>query len=100
MKKTTLNISALLLALAFASGCATTASLNEVRAIAEAAAADASAAAAAAESARAAADRASRAASSAQMTADRALTAASEAQACCDANREAMERMFEKSMAK
>ena len=91
MNKTALNVSALLLALGFASGCVTPQSLDAVRAAAEAAAA---------ETARAAADRASRAASSAQRTADRALSGADEAQACCDANKEAMERMFQKSMAK
>jgi hypothetical protein len=30
----------------------------------------------------------------------RALSAATEAQACCEANRESMERMFQKSMSK
>ena len=93
------EVSALLLTVGLASGCAST-SLEEVKATAEAAAADAAAAASAAEAARAAADRAAQAASSAQSTADRALSAASEAQACCDANKEAMERMFQKSMSK
>jgi len=32
--------------------------------------------------------------------ADQALSAATEAQACCEANRESMERMFQKSMSK
>lgn len=100
MNKTALNVSALLLTLGFTSACVTPQSLDAVRATAEAAAADAAAAASAAETARAAADRASRAASSAQRTADRALSGANEAQACCDANKEAMERMFQKSMAK
>ena len=54
----------------------------------------------AAEAARASADRAAQAASAAQSTADQALSAATEAQACCEANRESMERMFQKSMSK
>ena len=97
MKKTALKVSALVLAAALATGCANT---EEIEAIANKAAADASAAAAAAESARAAADRAAQTASAAQSTADRALSAASESQACCEANRESMERMFQKSRSK
>lgn len=97
MKTTVLKASALLLTLGLATGCANT---DEVRAIADQAAADAAAAASAAEAARAAADRAAQAASNAQSTADRALSAANGAQACCDANKEAMERMFQRSMSK
>ncbi len=100
MKKTALRASGLVLLLALAAGCASTASLNEVRATADRAAADASAAASAAEAARAAVDRATQAASAAQSTADQALSAATESQACCEANRESMERMFQKSMSK
>jgi hypothetical protein len=99
MKKTALRASGLVILLAMAAGCATT-GLDEVKATAERAAADASAAASAAEAARAAADRASQAASAAQSTADQALSASAEAQACCEANRESMERMFQKSMSK
>ena len=99
MKKTALRASALALVVAMAAGCATT-GLDEVRATADRAAADAAAAASAAEAARAAADRAAQAASSAQSTADQALSAATSAQSCCEANRESMERMFQKSMSK
>jgi methyl-accepting chemotaxis protein len=99
MKKTVLTMSALLLTLGLATGCATT-GLDEVKATAERAAADAAAAASAAEAARASADRAAQAASSAQSTADQALSAATESQACCEANREAMDRMFRQSMSK
>ena len=99
MKKTALRASALVLFVAMAAGCATT-GLDDVKATADRAAADAAAAASAAEAARAAADRASQAASAAQSTADQALSAATEAQACCEANRESMERMFQKSMSK
>jgi hypothetical protein len=94
MKKTALRASGLVLILAMAAGCATT-SLDEVKATADRAAADASAAASAAEAARA-----SQAAAAAQSTADQALSAATDAQACCEANRESMERMFQKSMSK
>jgi hypothetical protein len=99
MKNTVVKTGALLLMLGLATGCAST-KLEDVRATAEQAAADAAAAASAAEAARAAADRAAQAASSAQSTADRALSAATESQACCEANREAMDRMFQKSMSK
>ena len=103
MKKTALRASALALFVAMAAGCATT-GLDDVKATADRAAADAaaaaSAAASAAEAARAAADRAAQAASSAQSTADQALAAATASQACCEANKESMERMFQKSMSK
>ncbi len=98
MKKTTLRISGLALIVMMAAGCAT--GLDDVKATADRAAADAAAAASAAEAARAAADRAGKAAAAAQGTADKALAAATAAQACCDANRESMERMFKKSMSK
>lgn len=97
MKTTVLKASAILLTLGLATGCANT---DEIQATADQAAADAAAAASAAEAARAAADRASQAAANAQSTADRALSAANGAQACCDANKEAMERMFQRSMSK
>ncbi len=99
MKNTVMKVSALVLFLGLASGCATT-GLDEVEAKANQAAADAAAAASAAEAARAAADRAAQAAAAAQSTADQALSAATEAQACCEANRESMERMFQRSMSK
>ena len=94
MKKTVLTMSALLLTLGLATGCATTGDDDW------ATAADVAAAASAAEAARAAADRAAQAAASAQSTADQALSAATEAQTCCEANREAMDRMFKKTMSK
>jgi hypothetical protein len=97
MKKTALRASAIALFAVMAAGCA---NIEEVKATADRAAADAAAAASAAETARAAADRAAQAAASAQSTADQALAAATESQACCEANRESMERMFQKSMSK
>ena len=100
MKNTALRASALALFVVMAAGCASTSALNDVKATADRAAADAASAASAAEAARAAADRASQTASAAQSTADQALAAATEAQACCEANTEKMERMFQKSMSK
>jgi uncharacterized protein YdaU (DUF1376 family) len=97
MKKTALRAGALALFVVMAAGCANT---EEIKATADRAAADAAAAASAAEAARASADRASQAAAAAQSTADQALSAATNAQACCDANKESMERMFQKSMSK
>ena len=99
MKKTALRASALALIVAMAAGCATT-GLDDVKATANRAAADAAAAASAAEAARASADRASQAAAAAQSTADRAMSAAGASQSCCDANKASMERMFQKSMSK
>ena len=73
MKKTALKVSALVLAAALVTGCANTAEIEAT---------------------------ANKAAAAAQSTADQALSAATEAQACCEANRESMERMFQKSMSK
>ncbi len=92
MNKTVLKVSALALFLGLAGGCATTGGDD--------ATASANQAVSAAEAARAAADRAAQAAADAQSTADQALSAATEAQACCDANRETMERMFQKVSSK
>jgi hypothetical protein len=100
MKRTTLKISALLAAVIIVAGCASGNTNASIEALAIQASADAAAASSAAEAARASADRASQAASAAQSTADQALSAATEAQACCEANRESMERMFQKTMSK
>jgi len=100
MIKNALKVGAAVLVLGLASGCASTEGMDEIRATADTAARDAAAAKSAAEAARAAADSAARAAASAQSTADRALSAANSAQSCCDANRDRLERMFQKSMSK
>ena len=100
MVKNFLKVSAIVLVLGAASGCVSQDSVDEANAAAANAARDAAAAKSAAEAARAAADSAAQAAASAQSTADRALAAATEAQACCDANRDRMEKMFQKSMSK
>ncbi len=91
MNKTVLKVSAMVLFLGLAGGCATTGGDDQ---------ASANQATAAAEAARAAADQAAQAAADAQSTADRALSAATEAQSCCEANRETMERMFQKAASK
>ena len=100
MIKNVLKVGAAALVLGVASGCSNTTLLEEVRATANSAAADAAAAKSAAEAARAAADRASQQAASAQSTASQALSTANSAQSCCDANTERLERMFQKSMSK
>jgi hypothetical protein len=100
MIKNVIKVSAVMLVLGLASGCASTEAIEAAQATADAAARDAAAAKSAAEAARAAADSAAQAARGAQSTADRALSAATSAQSCCDANRDRMERMFEKSMSK
>ena len=100
MIKNALKVGAGVLVLGLTSGCASTEGIDAVRATADAAARDAASAKSAAEAARAAADSAARAAASAQSTADRALSAANSAQSCCDANRDRLERMFQKSMSK
>jgi hypothetical protein len=100
MKRTALKLSTLLAAAIIVTGCAAGATNERIEALATQAGADAAAAASSAEAARAAADRASQAAAAAQSTADQALSAATEAQACCEANRESMERMFQKTMSK
>ena len=99
MIKNVLKVSAIMLVLGLASGCATTEG-GQSQSTADAAARDAAAAKSAAEAARAAADSAAQAAAAAQRSADQALSAAREAQACCDANRDRLERMFERSQAK
>ncbi|MGH8194740.1 MAG: Lpp/OprI family alanine-zipper lipoprotein [Woeseiaceae bacterium] len=101
MIKNVLKVSAIALVLGVAGGCATgQEERDRVQATADSAARDAAAAKAAAEAARAAADSAAQAAENAQATADEALAAAEEAQSCCDANRDRLERMFQKSMSK
>jgi len=100
MKKTVLKLSTLLVAAIIMAGCAEGRTNTRIEGLANQAIGDAAAAASAAEAARAAADRASQAASAAQSTADRAMSAATDSQACCEANRESMERMFQKSMSK
>ncbi len=100
MIKKVLKVGAIALVLGVASGCASQSAIDAAQATADGAARDAAAAKNTAEAARAAADSAAQAAANAQSTADRALSSATEAQACCDANRDRMERMFEKSMSK
>jgi hypothetical protein len=100
MIKNVLKVSAAVLVLGLASGCASTAAIEKAQTTADAAARDAAAAKSAAEAARASADSAAQAARGAQSTADKAMSAATASQACCDANRDRLERMFQKSMSK
>ncbi|HEX7062602.1 MAG TPA: Lpp/OprI family alanine-zipper lipoprotein [Woeseiaceae bacterium] len=100
MMSNIIKVSALALVLGAAAGCANTAERDQLQATVDQAARDAAAAKSAAEAARAAADSAAQAARNAQATADEALAAAEEAQSCCDANRDRLERMFQKSMSK
>ena len=101
MIKNVLKVSAVVLVLGLATGCAAgNQAIERAQATADAAARDAAAAKSAAEAARATADSAAQAARGAQSTADQALSAASAAQSCCDANRDRLERMFQKSMSK
>jgi len=100
MIKNVLKVSAIVLILGISSGCVSQDAIDRAQSTAEGAARDAAAAKSAAEAARAAADSAVQAASAAQSTADQALSAATEAQSCCDANRDRVERMFQKSMQK
>ena len=89
MIKNVLKVSAIVLVLGVASGCASQEAIDRAQATADSAARDAAAAKSTAEAARAAVDSAAQ-----------ALAAATEAQACCDANRDRLERMFQKSMSK
>ncbi|MFQ6004195.1 MAG: Lpp/OprI family alanine-zipper lipoprotein [Woeseia sp.] len=100
MIRNVLKVSAIVLVLGAAAGCAGQEAIDRAQATADSAARDAAAAKSTAEAARAAVDSAAQAAAAAQSTADQALAAATEAQACCDANRERLERMFQKSMSK
>lgn len=103
MKNTVLKLSAVALTATMAMGCANgdlRTMVENAQATADQAAQDASAARSAAEAARTTADRASQMASSAQSTASQAMSAAQSAQSCCDANRERLERMFQRSMSK
>lgn len=100
MIKNVLKATAVVLVLGLASGCASTDRFDQMQATVDSASRDAAAAKSAAEAARAAADSAAQSAAAAQSTADRAMSAASEAQSCCDANRDRLERMFQRTMSK
>ncbi len=100
MMKNLLKVSALALVFGLASGCASQEAIERAQTTADNAARDAAAARSAAEAARAAADSAAQTAASAQSTADQALRAANGAQSCCDANRDRLERMFQRTMQK
>jgi hypothetical protein len=100
--QTALRVGALTACMAIASGCATITQeqLDAVRATAEQAATDASAASSTASAAQRTANEARQMASGAQSTANQALSAANGSQACCDATNEKIDRMFQRSMSK
>lgn len=100
MMKNLMKVSALVLVFGLVTGCASQDAIEQAQATADNAARDAAAARSAAEAARAAADSAAQTAAAAQRTADQALAAAEEAQSCCDANRDRLERMFQRGMQK
>lgn len=95
-----MNIGVLAAAVAVAAGCATSSSLEEVRAMAEEAKSAAQGAQRSADQAQSAADAAQQTADEAMSTAESASQAASEAQSCCDANTERLDRMFQRSQQK
>lgn len=95
-----LTIGALIAVGAAATGCATSGSLDEVRAIAEEARSAARSAEQSADEAQSTAESAQQTADEAQSTADTASQTAQEAQSCCDANTERLDRMFERSQLK
>jgi len=88
------------LALLTAAGCQNTKALDEVRAIAERADQNATAAQTSANTANSNATAAKSAADAAQSTANQALQAAQAAQAGVDALNEKVDRMFQKSVSK
>lgn len=93
MKMTTIKFAMIAVALAVASGCATTEQINEIRTIAESAQSTANNAASQASSALSTANQALEAARAAQ-------SAANAAQACCDANTSKLDKVFEQVMKK
>jgi len=98
--QTAVKASAVAIVMMVASGCASTAQINEMNARLDRVAQDSAAAKSAADAASAAASEARQIASGAQSTANQALNAANQAQACCDATNEKVDRMFQRSQAK
>ncbi len=96
----TLTAGTLVMIAAMATGCATSSSLDEVRAMAEEATSAARAAERSADQAQSTAESAQQTANAAKSTADSAAQAAQEAQSCCDANTERLDRMFQRSQQK
>lgn len=95
-----MTIGALIAAVAVGAGCATSGSLEEVRAMAEEAKSAAEAAQQSADQAQSTADSAQQTADQAMSTAENASQAASEAESCCDANTERLDRMFKRAQQK
>lgn len=102
-----MTLGAAALIVGMTAGCATNGSVQEVRAIAEAAQRSAEAAQRTAADAQKTANRSQQAAAEAQTSADRAqasadqaAVAAGDANKCCAANTERLDRVFEKSQRK
>jgi hypothetical protein len=95
-----LTMGVLAASVAVGAGCATSGSLEEVRAMAEEAKSAAESAQQSADQAQSAADSAQQTADDAMSTAEAASQTASEAQACCEANTERLDRMFSRSQQK
>ncbi len=101
MNKSVLKIGAAVLSMGLMAGCATSnEAVERAQATADQALAAANSASSTASAAQSAADRAMQLANSASSQAGQALSAANAAQASADANRERLERMFQKSMSK
>lgn len=100
MKNGCIGVSALLVAAAVLSGCASTDELQEIRDIAQQARSAAANAQGTADKAMTAAAAADERAMAADRKADGALRAANEASNCCQANSEKLDRMFKKAMQK
>lgn len=96
----TLTVGALVAMAAMATGCATSGSIDEVRAMAEEASSAARTAEQSADQAQSTAESAQQTANAAKSTADSAAQAAQEARSCCEANTERLDRMFQRSQQK
>lgn len=93
ISRSVITASAMAVALALSTGCASTTKIDEVRAMAEEAARTATQAGERAAVAERKADQA-------QSAADAAMRKAQEAERCCEETNEKIDRMFKKSMSK
>ena len=91
--RNTIRIASLAVIFGLATGCATTAQLDEIRGMAQNAQS-------AATKAQQTADQANQTATAAKQTADEAMQSAQKANECCKTTNEKIERMFKKSMQK
>jgi len=94
------RLSALVLTVGLAAGCATTDQINSLTTTANNALSEARSAMSAAGAAQSTADRALAAANSASAAASQAQQSAGSALSCCNDNSDKIERMFERAMRK